>query len=142
MLGIVVGVICLLALVRVARGRRHWDRRGRRHFLLRGIFRRLNTGPGQEKVVLGEVASMRETLRGLRAELKTTRADIAAIVRDPHFDRAKLEALFRQQDALLAKLRDAASGSLERVHEALDDRQKSELADMLERGFHRYAYGC
>jgi hypothetical protein len=149
MLGIIFGTLCLFALAKVVRGRRYW-RHGRHGygygFFLRRIFQRLNTGPGQEKVVLGEIDALRETARELRAELKNTRADIAAILREPTFDKGKLEALYRKQDELLAKLRSAASSSFEKVHAALDDRQKADLADMIERaGFNRYAhygYGC
>lgn len=153
MLGIIFGTLCLLALAKVVRGRRYWRHGRHGHgysygFFLRRIFQRLNTGPGQEKVVLGEIDALRETARELRAELKTTRADIAAILREPTFDKGKLEALYRKQDELLAKLRTAAASSFEKVHAALDDRQKADLADMLERGWLRgggyghYGYGC
>jgi len=148
MLGIFFGVICTIALFKVLRGRRYWGHHGRygghrgygRRFFLRRLFQRLNTGPGQEKVVLTEMDAMHDTLHALRAELKGTRGDIAAILRDPTFDRSKLEALFRKQDEILAKLREAASGSIERVHAALDERQKGTLANLVERGFRSAIY--
>ena len=144
MLGILFGIVCTVLLFKVIRGRRYWGHYGHRYgygFFLRRLFQRLNTGPGQEKVVLSELEALRETGRELRAELKTTRADIAAIVREPSFDKAKVETLFRKQDELIAKLRAAASASLEKVHGALDDTQKKDLADMVERGFWRGGYG-
>ena len=144
MVGIFFGVICTIALFKVARGREHWRRhhgRGGR-FLLRRLFHKLNTGPGQEKVVLTELDNLRETARNLKADLKGTRAEIALMLRDERFDRSKLDALYRTQDALLAKLRSAASSAIENVHGVLDERQKGELASMLERGFGRHAYGC
>ncbi len=144
MLGIFFGTICFIALVKVVRGRRYW-RHGRhggyRRYFLRRLFQRLNTGPGQEKVVLGEVEALRQTARELRGELKGVRADIAAILRDEQFDRSKLEALYRKQDELLARLRTAVSGSFEKVHAALDERQKRDLADLLEGGFRHAFYG-
>jgi hypothetical protein len=146
MLGIIFGTICLFALAKVIRGRRYWRHghygyRGGSGWFLRRIFQRLGTGPGQEKVVLSEIDALRGTARELRGELKSTRADIAAILREPAFDKAKLETLYRKQDELLGKLRGAAASSFEKVHAALDDRQKNDLADMIERGFH-YGYGC
>lgn len=144
MLGILFGTLCLIALFKVLRGRRYYGRGYHRGWFLRRIFQRLGTGPGQEKVVLQEIDALKETARELRNELKSTRADIAALLREPLFDKAKLDALYRKQDELLAKLRAAASSSLEKVHAALDDRQKNDLADMIERGFRHghYGYGC
>jgi Spy/CpxP family protein refolding chaperone len=146
MLGIAFGFFCLFALIAIVRRGRYARRHGRGYgygrWMLRGLFRRLNTGPGQEKVVLGEIETLRDTARGLRQELKATRADIAAIVREPVFDRAKVDALFRKQDELIGSLRTAIAGSVERVHEALDDRQKADLADLLERNFYYHGgYG-
>lgn len=146
MLGIFFGVICTIALVKVARGRGHWGRhraygRRGRHFILRRLFRRLDTGPGQEKVVLTQLDELRETAHSLKVELKGTRSDVAAMLRDAQFDRGKLEALYRKQDELLAKLRTAAASAIENVHAVLDERQKGELADLLERGFRSFAYG-
>ncbi len=150
MLGIVIGTICLILLIKVVRGRYGWHH-GYHHggyrygrwggYFLRRLFMRLNTGPGQEKVVLGELEGLKETLRGLRTELKATRRDIAAIVREPVFDRTKLDALFRTQDALLERARSAAAASFEKVHGALDEKQKIDLADLLEGGF-SLRYGC
>jgi hypothetical protein len=152
MLGIVFGTICLILMVKVIFGRRYYRRGyGYRHgggygrsWFLRRIFQRLETGPGQEKVVLGEIDALRETARSLRSELKATRADIAAIMREEQFDRAKVDTLFRKQDELLERLRTAAVGSFEKVHAAMDERQKRQLADWVERGFYMggYGHGC
>ena len=142
MLGFVVGAISLIALIKVLRrGRHHRYYRGGRNFMLRRLFQRLNTGPGQEKVVLTEIDALQDTARGLRDELKSTRADIASILRDENYDKAKVETLFRKQDELLAKMRTAAASSMEKIHGVLDERQKQDLAEMVERGFRRFSYG-
>jgi hypothetical protein len=58
-------------------------------------------------------------------------------MRDETLDKSKVDALFRKQDELIARLRDAAAASFEKVHAVLDARQKADLADMLERGWRR-----
>ena len=153
MLGIIFGTICFIALLRVLFGWRHhghWhrgyyghSRYGARGFFLRRLFRRLDTGPGQEKLMLGEAQQLKETVKQLRHEWNGIRGDLATIVRDEQFDRSKVDALFRKQDEVLGKLRVSLAESAERVHGALDGKQKQELASWVERGFGpSHGYGC
>lgn len=134
MLGIVFGVVCLVALVRVVRGDR-FGRHAGRGWLLRRVFRRLDTGPGQERLVLTELDALKSSARELRGELRASRADLAAMVRDDSFDRGKVDALFRKQDELLGRMREAVAESAMRIHAALDPTQKQRLADMIERRY-------
>jgi hypothetical protein len=145
MFGFVIGTICLFLLIGVLR-RRHgyggWQGRcegghrrglGPRAFLWR-LLRRIDATPAQEKVFRDEADSLRETARGLRDELRASGRDLAGALRDENLDRQKLEAIYRKQDELLAGLRQRLTDSLGRVHSTLDARQRSELADLLERG--------
>jgi Spy/CpxP family protein refolding chaperone len=85
--------------------------------------------------------ALQETARSLRDELSSTRADMAAILRDDNYDKAKVETLFRKQDEIFAQMRTAAAASVEKIHGVLDDKQKQDLAEMVERGFRRFSYG-
>jgi hypothetical protein len=143
MFGFVIGTICLFLLIGVLR-RRHgfggWHRHGghRGGFgpraLLWRLLRRIDATPAQEKVFRDEAAGLRDTVHGLRGELKASGRDLAVALRDETLDRQKLESVYRKQDELLASLRQRLSDSLARVHSTLDARQRNEIADLLERG--------
>jgi hypothetical protein len=150
MFGFVIGTICLILLVGVLR-RRHgyWYGHprcsggfrggpGPRAFLWR-LLRRIDATPAQERVFRDEAEGLRETVRGLRGEMRAAGRDLAVALREEALDRQKLESVYRRQDELLAGLRQRLTSSLERVHSTLDARQRSELADLLERGGHA---GC
>jgi hypothetical protein len=137
MFGFVIGIVCLVLLVGVVR-RRHWHHHhprgfGPRAFLWR-LLRRIDATPAQEKVFRDEADLLRETVRGLRGEMKASGKDLAAVLREETLDRQKLESIYRKQDELLASLRERLSTSLARVHSTLDARQRNEIADLLERG--------
>jgi len=143
MFGFVIGTICLLLLIGLWRrgypgghGYGHrWRGHGPRAFLWR-LLRRIDATPAQEKVFRDEAAGIWETAGGLRESLKASRRDLATVLREEALDRQKLEAMFRKQDETLAGLRERLSASLGRVHATLDARQRSQLADLLERGGH------
>jgi len=141
MFGFVIGTVCLVLLIGTLR-RRHWHHHGHGHHrggfgpraLLWRLLRRIDATPAQEKVFRDEAAVLRETVRGLRGEMKASGKDLAQALREETFDRQKLESIYRKQDELLASLREQLSNSLGRVHSTLDARQRSEIADLLERG--------
>jgi len=134
MFGFVIGTVCLILLVGVLRRRHGYGRRfGPRAFLWR-LLRRIDATPAQEKVFRDEASTLREAARALRGDLAASGRDLAAALRDEALDRQKLEAAYRKQDEILATLRARFSDSLGRVHATLDARQRSEVADLLERG--------
>ncbi len=147
MFGFFFGTACLAGLFYTLRhgGRWHhggrggrWSWRGR----LRGLFERMDTSPGQEKVIVEAADELTEAFAKLRDELGASRAAIARALRGEHFDAPALRELHERHDTLLAELRKTLEGALSRVHEALDPRQRRELADLLEHGWgHGYGYG-
>ena len=140
MIGFLIGTVCLIGLVKVLRGGHGW--RGRRwggygrgfgpRAGLRFLFERLDTSPGQEKVILGVVEDLWKTKREVGEELIHSRHDVASAMRGERFDEVALDTAFGRQDALIAKLRASVKTALTTVHEALDDRQRKVAGDMLE----------
>lgn len=160
MFGFFFGTACLVGLVAVARSgcgryedaggerwhgwhgrhrrggerdfgeRRSWMRSPRR--MLRWVFERLETSPGQEKVILGAIDGVRAVGEKFRGELANVRAEIARAMRGEHFDGTSLGELFGKHDQLIHALRESLLGGLAQVHEALDDRQRRAFSELVE----------
>ena len=152
MFGFLFGTACLAGFLYNLRrgpwrhGRRggpgRWSWRAR----LRWLFERLDTSPGQEKVIVQAADELTEAAEKLRGELGATRTAIAQSLRGEAFDAAALRELDARHDALIDELRKTLRGSLAKVHEAMDARQRRELADLIEHGWGHgrrgYGYGC
>ncbi len=151
MFGILIGFASLYALSRVVRGRplhagpggcrRAWGpphrRRGRRRGLdgfLYAAFRRLDTGPGQEKAIRGAVTEAADALHALRRELRDVRSPAADALRNDVFDGPALEGAFEGQRARLENAQIAFQDALRTMHENLDDTQRADLVRWLDRG--------
>ncbi len=100
-------------------------------FAERFLFSRLETTPGQEKVIRDAFQKVRETAREARAEWRDT-SELSALLRGETFDRTAAEGLSGKADASFAKLRVVIVEALAQIHEALDDRQRRILADFIE----------
>jgi hypothetical protein len=151
MLGFVFGTLCLLGLAKVLRHGGGWGGRGWGHHhhhhhrggrglegfgsrrMLRGLFERLDTSPGQERVIADAARELADAARPLRDEVAASRRDVAAALRSPTVDAETLGELFARHDEALREARKRAVGALARVHEALDERQRESLAALLER---------
>jgi uncharacterized membrane protein len=148
MIGFLIGTACLIGLVKVLRHGRGWHRRGwgggyyGPRAGLRWLFERLDTSPGQEKVILGAVEDLWKTKREVGDEFVQTRRDVARAMRGERFDEIALDEAFARQDALLTKLRASVKAALTTVHEALDDRQRKVAGDMLEGQIMAFGRGC
>ncbi|WP_437679900.1 Spy/CpxP family protein refolding chaperone [Sorangium sp. So ce131] len=155
MLGFVIGTACLIGLIMALRRGRYacgapwaaephpFRRRGfggfggfgfRRRFFLSFLFDRLDTTPAQEKVIVSALDELRAAADAQRGELRGTRADVAAALRSPSLDETRLGELFARHDTAIEALRKAAVGALGKVHAVLEDRQREELADLVEIG--------
>ncbi|WP_240807468.1 Spy/CpxP family protein refolding chaperone [Polyangium spumosum] len=107
---------------------------GMPHFVLRRLFEALDTTPGQEKAIAAAMEEMREVMAKHRGELRKSREDLARVMRSPSFDETVMGELFARHDAALEVMRKATVGSMAKVHEVLDERQRARLADLIEQG--------
>lgn len=145
MLGFFIGTACLVGLVAmIRRGRRYGGHyhRGRgfgRRGVMNRLFSRLETSASQEKLILGAVEEVELAVRGLRPEVESTRADIARVMTDEHFDSERLGALFARHNEAMAQVQAAVASALGKVHGALDSHQRTQLAQLVEqRMFRRF----
>jgi len=157
MFGFIIGTLCLIGLVRVvSRGR--WGRRygGYHHHgyyrgfgprgALNAVLARLDTAPGQEKVIAAAVDDFVGRARESGREVRETRKAVADALRAEHLEDGRLQEVFGRHDAALDQVRRAGVEATRKVHEALDERQRKILGDLVENGFyglgrHGYGYG-
>jgi len=153
MFGFVFGTLCLIGLVRLLTRRRWghhygyggWRGRGRYggfgpRAALHGALARLDTGPGQEKVISEAFSEFFDRARTSGREVRDTRRAVAEAVRGDRVDEARLNEVFEKHDAALDQVRRAGVDAMRKVHEALDERQRKLLGDLLESGFHGYGH--
>jgi hypothetical protein len=157
MLGAIIGTVCVIGLVKVARRafghrRGYWGMRSyggcggspwsggggfggpRREFgMMRWLFERLETTPGQERAIMEAFARLRKDQGTLRQELAATREDLARTLEGGLIDDAALEETFARHDRLLAALRVSFVEMMKTVGETLDAKQRTILADLLKR---------
>ncbi len=159
MFGFLIGTACLIGLVKVIRHGRGWGyggcgggpgfvrggRWGRGGFgprwMLRRLFERLETTPGQEKVIVEAIDDVRETASKFRDEAKKARADVASALRGEAFDQTRMKDVFTRHDTLLEEVRRSVLVGFSKIHEALDERQRRELASILESFGHHGPWG-
>lgn len=155
MFGVIFGTLCLIALIATVRRRHHfhpvgtwsggchggWERgpwtRGpgfSRRSVLRALFLRLDTTPGQEKAIVEIVARTRSELRALRGELARSRREIAALVGSELLERDALERELDAQTPSWQRARALIVDALTEVHTLLDTRQRRELGALLADG--------
>ena len=133
MFGILFGTACLAGFIKVARGRRgHWGRRGGgRQWMLRRLFERLDTTPGQEKVVLTAVDEVEKAAWGLRDELRRSRTQLAEVLRGESFNDAAVREAFARHQAAGEAVQKAVLEGLQSTHQALEPRQRRTLAELV-----------
>lgn len=139
MFGFLIGTACLVGLYKVTRG--GWGhsgrggRWGRGRWMLRGLFHRLETTPGQERVISESFDAVQAAAAKFREEAGKVRRDLAGAMRGESLDHEPLKAAFHRHDTLMEELRREVLVSLGKVHEALDERQRRDFAEMIEFGF-------
>ena len=112
-----------------------WGHHGyRRNWMLHGLLARLDASPAQERVIIGEIDKVRERLWQAKRTMKDGRADLGAAIRGPVLDDAALGAVLGRVDGATGEARAAVIEALRNIHAVLDDKKRSILADLLDRG--------
>ena len=150
MFGFIVGTLSLIGLVKVARWGRYggggWGRRGMHgggwgRWMMRRLFERLDTTPGQEKVVLQAADEAQRVMWQAREEMFRARSEYAKAMRGESFDNEAINSAFEKQQATVDELKKTLKERLQAIHEALNPQQRAVLADLIEFGPGRMHHG-
>ncbi|HSC86922.1 MAG TPA: periplasmic heavy metal sensor [Polyangiaceae bacterium] len=143
MFGFIIAATSFAGLVFLAATHRRHGFRGR------GLYRflaRLDTTPGQEKVIRSAFDELRSATRQTWVSARDARPELAELIRAERLDNAALSAWFEARHQTLRELEERIAGAAGRIHDVLDDRQKRELASWVERGpgfgWHRHHAHC
>lgn len=132
MFGFIVAFVCLLGLLAMARPHHRHGHRGMRS--LSRLFRRLDTTPGQEKVIRDALIDLRDAARETWHDTRDARPELAAILRSEEVDDDALQAWLSARGLTFDELRPRIVNAIRRIHEVLDQRQRRALGDLVERG--------
>ena len=102
--------------------------------LLRGLFERLSTTPGQEKVIAEALKDLRSAFKKSAEEKAKGAKQVAEALRGDDFKVENMGEAFSHLDTSNEAIRDATFSTLAKIHDALDERQRKILADLVGRG--------
>ena len=145
MFGFFFAALCLGGLAAIAFGRRgcggyggRWhshhfqSRRGFGGWALHRALDRLDTTPGQEKVIVAALDELRDAAQQARNKVSSSRGDVASALRAEHFEGERVDAVIARHAEDVAQLGSALRAALGKIHEALDPEQRKRLATWLE----------
>ena len=114
----------------------HWHRHhhhGRRRWMVHAALARIDASPAQERAIIAELEKLEDRVYAARRNLTDTRSDLAAAVRNPQLDDAALGAVLGKADASTSEVRAAMIETLRAIHGHLDDGQRAQVADLIDR---------
>jgi Spy/CpxP family protein refolding chaperone len=112
----------------------HGRHHGRSRMMLHALFMRIDATPAQERAIVAEIEKLQDRLRTAKSGLHDSRGDLAAALRGPVLDDAALGAVLGRVDSATGQARTAVLEALRAVHGLLDDRQRGQVADLLDHG--------
>jgi Spy/CpxP family protein refolding chaperone len=121
-------------------GRGSWGG-GRGRAGLHMALAHIDATPAQERAIVAEVDKLHERLHAARSTLKDGRADLAAAIRGENLDDASMGVVLGRVDGATAEARTAVLEALRNIHKTLDDKQRAQLADLLDQGWWRRGGG-
>ena len=107
---------------------------GRRSWMLHAALARLDATPAQERAIVAELDRLTDRVHAAKSSLADARGDLAAAIRGAALDDAALGGALGRADTVTAEIRGAALDALRGIHAVLDDKQRAQLADLLDRG--------
>lgn len=101
---------------------------------LRSLFTRLETTPGQERVIVDALKELKASFLKSDAANRKSARDLGDALQGDALSMDAMGSVFASLDEGTAAIRDGAFSALTRIHEVLDGRQRQMLADLVSRG--------
>jgi hypothetical protein len=95
---------------------------------------RIDASPAQERAIIAEVDKLHERLHGAKRSVKEARGDLATAIRGTTLDDAALGAVLGRVDGSTGEVRTAVLEAVRSIHGILDDKQRAQVADLLDQG--------
>jgi Spy/CpxP family protein refolding chaperone len=114
-----------------------WGGFGHRPPWIHAALARLDATPAQERAIITELDKLRERVHASKVNLREGRSDLAAALRGASLDDAALGAVLGRVDGMTAEVRAAVVDAVRNIHAVLDDRQRDQLAQLLDGGWWR-----
>ena len=114
-------------------GRGSW-RGGYRREVAQHLLARLDTTPGQEKVIRKAFETLRTSLQDSKQELGSARQDLAQAIGGDELDPQAIASMLAKQEAFVNRARIELVQALNAVHTALDGSQRRILAEWIADG--------
>lgn len=105
-----------------------------RRFFLRFLFEKLDTTPGQEKVIAEAFEEIKEAVKNAKSEWAASRTRVADAMRGAEFDVEAVGDAWARHDSTFEAVRLKITTTMQRVHEVLDEHQRKILAELIEKG--------
>lgn len=106
---------------------------GNRVVFLRSLFARLETTPGQERVIVDALKELKASFVKAKTQAKKSARDLGDAMQGDDLSVESMGSVFASLDEGAAAVRDGAFSALSKIHEVLDSRQRRVLADFITR---------
>lgn len=107
---------------------------GNRVVFLRSLFTRLETTPGQEKVIVDALKELKGSFAKAKSAARKSSRDLSDALKGEQLSMDAMGSVFASLDEGTAAVRDGAFSALTKIHEVLDERQRRILADLVAKG--------
>ncbi len=100
-----------------------------------GLFRWLDTTPGQEKALRDTAEKLIDEAKRWRQSMTGSFPELARVLRDESFDEEQVARVMKEQQATVDQIKSSVQDTLREMHAVLDQSQRGRLADWIERRF-------
>ena len=100
--------------------------------MMHAALERIDASPAQERAIIAEIEKLQEKVHSAKRNLKDARGDLSSAIRGSVLDDAALGAVLGRVDTSTAEARGAVVEALRNIHGVLDDKQRTQVADLLD----------
>jgi uncharacterized membrane protein len=136
MFGFVIAGVSLAGLVYLAARRHRYGGYGGYW-----VFRRLETSPGQEKVIRTALSEARDVFRDYRKSNQGVKQQLVPILEAEVLDEHAVNSWLGERQRSLEELKPRLMDIAKRIHDVLDPEQRRKVARFVANSGHHY-HGC